>query len=105
MFDRQQDERYPVDGGIFDVKGTAGEIIVPIEAKIAVREPTLFALTVERPGGVVVSSRERLLLTARVPESTSYSFQNEGEDNAKQNFNFGAGNTVSRLIRQREPKG
>ncbi|MBA3438793.1 MAG: anti-sigma factor, partial [Pyrinomonadaceae bacterium] len=41
MFDRQQDERYPVDGGIFDVKGIAGEIIVPIEAKIAVREPTL----------------------------------------------------------------
>jgi hypothetical protein len=33
-----------------------------------VAEPALFAVTVERPGGVVVSSRERIALLAK-PET------------------------------------
>lgn len=66
IFDKNQDQRYPVDGGVFDVNSD-GEVVVPITAKIAVREPTLFAITIEKPGGVVVSSRERLVLAAKVP--------------------------------------
>ncbi|RYE91359.1 MAG: anti-sigma factor [Myxococcales bacterium] len=66
IFDRTQDERHPVDGGVFDV-GPGGEVVVPITAKIQVREPTLFAVTIEKPGGVVVSSRKRLVLAAKVP--------------------------------------
>jgi hypothetical protein len=31
---------------------------------VAVDRPTLFAVTVERPGGVVVSKRERIVLAA-----------------------------------------
>ena len=44
-----------------------GEIVVAIDARLPVGKPTLFAITVERPGGVVVSSRERLPLLAQVP--------------------------------------
>ncbi len=65
IFDAEQDERFPVDGGVFDVPA-GGEVVVPIEPGIRVVQPTLFAITVEKPGGVVVSSRERLPLLARV---------------------------------------
>lgn len=63
IFDAERDERYPVDGGVFDV-GPGGEIVVPIKAAIAVGKATLFAVTVEKPGGVVVSGRERIVLAA-----------------------------------------
>lgn len=65
IFDKEQDERYPIDGGVFTVNAN-GEVIVPIDAKIAVRQATLFAITIEKPGGVVVSKRDRLVLTAKV---------------------------------------
>lgn len=66
IFDATRDERHPVDGGVFDVDRATGDVIVPIHAAVRVSEPTLFAVTVERPGGVVVSSRERLPLMAKV---------------------------------------
>ncbi|HPF14482.1 MAG: anti-sigma factor [Planctomycetes bacterium] len=59
-------EALPVDGGVFDV-GPDGEAIVPIVAKLPVSNAALFAITLEKPGGVVVSKREHLLLTAAVP--------------------------------------
>jgi len=62
IFDGTRDQRFPVDGGVFDVAG--GEVIVPIRATIDVRDAKLFAVTVEKPGGVVVSKRERIVLTA-----------------------------------------
>jgi hypothetical protein len=63
IFDGTKDDRYPVDGGVFDVGGE--DVIVPITAKIAVGKATLFAVTVEKPGGVVVSKRERIVVTAK----------------------------------------
>lgn len=48
-------DTHPVDGGVFDVTET-GEVIIPIDAKLRVDRPTVFAITVERPGGVVVSA-------------------------------------------------
>jgi hypothetical protein len=65
IFDAERDERYPVDGGVFDV-GSDGEVLVPIDPKVKVLKPTLFAVTLERPGGVVVSSREHILTVAKV---------------------------------------
>ena len=62
IFDGKRDQAHPVDGGVFDM--VDGEVIVPIRAAIRVFEPKLFAVTVERPGGVVVSKRERIVLTA-----------------------------------------
>lgn len=63
IFDAERDQAFPVDGGVFDV-GPSGEVIVPIAAKLPVHQPKLFAITVEPPGGVVVSKRERIVLTA-----------------------------------------
>jgi anti-sigma-K factor RskA len=65
IFDADRDERYPVDGGVFDVSSN-GEVIVPINARLRVYKATLFAVTVEKPGGVVVSSREHIAAIAKV---------------------------------------
>lgn len=65
IFDATRDERFPIDGGVFSVDRETDEVIVSINAKLKVSEPTLFAITVERPGGVVVSKRDRLALTAK----------------------------------------
>jgi len=62
IFDGKRDARHPVDGGVFDVSGD--EVVIPIRAKLQVFLPTLFAVTVEKPGGAVVSKRERIVLTA-----------------------------------------
>lgn len=64
IFDAERDERYPVDGGVFSVD-PGGEAVVPIRAKLPVFRPVLFAVTVEPPGGVVVSKRERIAALAK----------------------------------------
>jgi hypothetical protein len=66
IFDGTRDERYPVDGGVFDIPAGASEVLVPIRARLAVGEAVLFAVTVEQPGGVVVSSRERIAVLAKI---------------------------------------
>ncbi|UCE03165.1 MAG: anti-sigma factor [Candidatus Latescibacterota bacterium] len=65
VFDRERDESYPVDGGVFDIPAGAAEVVVAIETRVPVAAATLFAVTVEPPGGVVVSSRERIALVAQ----------------------------------------
>jgi hypothetical protein len=65
IFDRTRDERYPVDGGVFDIPPGATEAMIPIHARVKVGEAVMFAVTVERPGGVVVSTRERVALLAQ----------------------------------------
>lgn len=65
IFDKNQSDKTPIDGGVFDIT-TTEEIIVPINAKLRVEEAFMFAVTIEKPGGVVVSSRERLPLLAKV---------------------------------------
>lgn len=65
VFDSTRDDRFPVDGGVFDIN-TPGRVIVPITPKINVREAAAFAVTVEAPGGVVVSTRERIATLAPV---------------------------------------
>jgi hypothetical protein len=63
IFDAAQE--HPIDGGVFDVRPGAGETLVPIDAKLRVGTPTLFAVTREKPGGVVVSDRQRIVLLAQ----------------------------------------
>lgn len=65
IFDASGDERYPVDGGVFNVTAGTAEILVPIDPAIRVTKATLFVVTVERPGGVVVSDRSRVALIAK----------------------------------------
>jgi hypothetical protein len=61
IFDAGRDPHYPVDAGIFNVEANAEEVIVPIHAALPVASPTAFAVTVERPGGVVVSALEHVV--------------------------------------------
>ena len=66
IFDGSRDDRFPVDGGVFDIPPGSDEVYVPISPKLTVRgEPVLFAVTVEQPGGVVVSDRERIAVVAQ----------------------------------------
>lgn len=66
IFDKARDQRYPVDGGVFDVPAGATEVLVPINARVPVGEAAMFAVTVEPAGGVVVSTRERIALLAEL---------------------------------------
>ncbi len=66
IFDKARDERYPVDGGVFDIPANGGEVLVPIRARLPVGDAVLFAVTVEKPGGVVVSTRERIAVLAKI---------------------------------------
>ena len=66
IFDKTRDERYPIDGGVFDIPNGQSEVIIPITAKLEVRDPAAFAVTIERPGGSVVSSRDRIVVLAPV---------------------------------------
>jgi hypothetical protein len=45
----------------------SGTVVVPIRAKLPVGRPTLFAVTSEVPGGVAVSERKTIMVTAKVP--------------------------------------
>ncbi|MGC3981082.1 MAG: anti-sigma factor [Steroidobacteraceae bacterium] len=58
----------PVDGGVFDTPQTTaiGDVIIPFTAKLPVGKPAAFVVTVEQPGGVVVSKQERVLALAKV---------------------------------------
>lgn len=57
-------EPHPIDGGVFDVPAS-GEVVVPIDAKLAVGRAATFVVTVEPPGGVVVSDRSKLVALAQ----------------------------------------
>ena len=70
IFDKTQDKATPIDGGTFDVTST-GEVVVPINAKLKAQEPTMFAITIEKPGGVVVSKREKVAALAKVETASS----------------------------------
>jgi Anti-sigma-K factor rskA. len=59
-----QDPKTPVDGGTFDINSD-GEIIIPIDPKVKVSNPKAFAITVEKPGGVVVSKQEKVAALAK----------------------------------------
>jgi len=67
IFDKEQDQRYPIDGGVFDIPAGATEVVVPIKAAIPVREALMFAVTIEKSGGVVVSEREHIVTLAKTP--------------------------------------
>lgn len=65
IFDTTRDAKYPVDGGVFDMPAGQGEVFVPIDARVPVGDAVMFAVTVEKAGGVVVSTRERIALLAQ----------------------------------------
>lgn len=64
IFDAARPEATPVDGGVFDIP-VDGEVLVPVKPKLKVDKATLFAVTAEPAGGVVVSSREHVVALAK----------------------------------------
>lgn len=54
-------DSHPVDGGVFDVS-SRGEVVIPIQAKLRILNPKAFAITREKPGGVVVSAGPLLVV-------------------------------------------
>lgn len=58
-------QKYPVDGGTFDVNAK-GEVVVPINAKLKANSPDMFAVTMEKPGGVPVSDKSKIVSVAKV---------------------------------------
>lgn len=62
IFDPTQDD--PIDGGVFDITGA--DQLVRIDPKLLVRDATQFAVTVEKPGGVPKSAKERIPLLAQI---------------------------------------
>ena len=54
VVDKNRAFKEPVDGGVFDVRPD-GTALVPVRSPLVLKDVALFAVTVEPPGGVVVS--------------------------------------------------
>lgn len=65
IFEDGKLEPHPKDGGVFNVS-SEGEVVVPIRAKLQTSAPKAFAVTIEKPGGVVVSDRTKIAALAPV---------------------------------------
>lgn len=70
MFEDAKLEEFPKDGGVFNVT-SEGEIIIPIDPKLRTISPKAFAITIEKPGGVVRSDREKIAVLGPVKPSTT----------------------------------
>jgi len=70
IFDRSQDPETPIDGGVFDVNSN-GEVIMPIHASLHTVKPQMFAVTLEKAGGVMRSKREKIAALAKVETQKS----------------------------------
>ena len=68
VFEENQGDKTPIDGGTFDVDAD-GDVIIPIDAKLKAKNPAMFAITVEKPGGVVVSDRKKIAALAKVAKT------------------------------------
>jgi hypothetical protein len=65
IFDAGRDDRYPVDGGVFDLPAGHDDVLVPVHPTLSVSRAVAFAVTVEAPGGAMVSNREKVVAFAR----------------------------------------
>ena len=67
IFDSERDDAHPVDGGVFNISSDIdGNQVVEIDPKLPITKAVMFAITIEKPGGVVVSDRSRLPLLAKL---------------------------------------
>jgi anti-sigma-K factor RskA len=59
-----------VSGGLFDVAST-GEVVVPFKPELKIKGAAIFAVTIEKPEGVVVSDMSRRACWAVAPPAKS----------------------------------
>lgn len=64
IIDAERPGEPPVDGGLFNIEPGQTEVILPIHPPIKVGAPAAFAVTIEKPGGVVVSDLSRKVVIA-----------------------------------------
>ena len=64
--------KQPVDGGIFNINAIDKDIIIPINPKLPILNAKGFAITLEQPGGVVVSSQELILTAPEIRPSSTF---------------------------------
>ena len=64
IVDPTRDEK-PVDGGVFDIPSGDGTTIIPIRNPLVITNPKAFVITLEQPGGVVVSKQEIVVALAK----------------------------------------
>ena len=64
IVDPTRDEA-PVDGGVFDIPSDGSPVVVPIVAKLSLKNPQAFVITLEQPGGVVKSKQEKVVALAK----------------------------------------
>jgi len=64
IVDPTRDEK-PVDGGVFDIPPGDGTTIIPIRNPLVITNPKAFVITLEKPGGVVVSKQEVVVALAK----------------------------------------
>lgn len=65
IVDETRDQKTPLSAGVFNV-GKTGELVVPVNVQLEVRKPKMIAVTVEKPGGVVVSKLEKVVALAKI---------------------------------------
>jgi len=75
IFDEGRDPKFPVDAGVFDITlaskdEATGDLIIPIDPKLLIKNPAAFAVTLETPGGVVVTDKKRVVVLAPVAPPT-----------------------------------
>lgn len=68
IVDPARDADAPVDGGVFDI-AESGKNIIPIDAKLKVKKPVAFVITLEQPGGVVKSRQEIVVGIGKAPDA------------------------------------
>jgi hypothetical protein len=66
IVDPTRDADSPVDGGVFDIPTDGFPVVVPITAKLAIHDPQVFLITLEKPGGVVKSKRNKEVALAKL---------------------------------------
>jgi hypothetical protein len=70
IVDAHRKQPEPVDGGVFNVAGEptaqGNDVVIPFEAKLPIGQPAAFVVTMEQPGGVVISKQEKVLALAKV---------------------------------------
>ena len=64
IVDPSRDEK-PVDGGVFDIPAGKKTAVIPIRNPLVVKNPQAFVITLEQPGGVVVSKQEVVVALAK----------------------------------------
>lgn len=65
IVDEAQNPKTPINAGVFDISAK-GEVIIPVDPQIVVKKPAAIAVTKEKPGGVVVSTQERVVALAKI---------------------------------------